>query len=167
MLNTTFAPNFGMIYRLTPDKMPHNEIVTVPIPGLSVGPDCNIYSTQEGFVTFFRESYETMQDSKNLDAHEDMNDDTNDFLTMLLTQTKESRVANIYRPLVYHPFIRAIHMSQYGWSEEGPVPDDLTAISWMDGTRGQLKLVTSEENLDKEKQLKIKFGKHSAACTST
>ena len=42
-------------------------------------------------------------------------------------------------------------MTQCGWFGEGPIPDYLTASSWMGDTHGQLKLITSEENLDREK----------------
>ena len=51
-------------------------------------------------------------------------------------------------------------------SGEGPVPCyDLTALSWMDGAHGQLKRITSEENLKKEEELAIALGKHLAAHT--
>ena len=35
----------------------------------------------------------------------------------------------------------------------------------MDGAHAQLQLITSEENLEKERELKISSNKQSAACT--
>ena len=40
----------------------------------------------------------------------------------------------------------------------GPVPDHLAAVSWMDGAHGQIKQITSEENLKKEAEIKIILG---------
>ena len=45
------------------------------------------------------------------------------------------------------------------------IPDNLTAISWMDGCHGQLKLITTEEVMNEEKNLNIISCKHSAART--
>lgn len=78
MINTTLtagdlsAPIFVIMYRLTPDEMPHNEIVIAPIPSLTVGSDHNICSTLGGFVTFVRGRYETKQDDENLEIYEDL-----------------------------------------------------------------------------------------------
>ena len=168
VLNTTFtagglaAPIFVIIYGLTADEMPCNEIVTVPIPGLTVGADRNVYCDKEGYVTFVRGNYECKdgeeQEQEDVELEGDLDDDNQ-------TYSKESQVARLYRTLVYHPFIRTIRMTQYGWSGEGEVLDDLTTVGWMDGAHGQLKLITDEENLEKEKKLKITSGKHSAART--
>ena len=54
-------------------------------------------------------------------------------------------------------------MTQYGWTGEGIVPDHLTIVFWIDGAHGQMKLITIEEKLDKERKLKINLGKF--CCT--
>ena len=46
------------------------------------------------------------------------------------------------------------------------IPDNLTAVSWMDGCHGQLKLTTTETVMKTEKKLKIVTCKHSAARTA-
>ena len=46
------------------------------------------------------------------------------------------------------------------------VPENLTAVSWMDGCHGQLKLTTSESVLKTKEKLKIITNKHSAARTA-
>ena len=48
----------------------------------------------------------------------------------------------------------------------GHIPDNLTAVSWMDGCHGQLKLITTEDVMKTEKELKIVSCKHSAARTA-
>ena len=58
-------------------------------------------------------------------------------------------------------------MSLYCWDGTGPVPDHLRAIAWMDGAHGQMKLITSEENLKEEEEMKITSTKHSAARTGS
>ena len=68
---------------------------------------------------------------------------------------------------VYHPFISNICQTQYDYNSQGPIPDTLQAVSWMDGANGQLKLITSEENILLEKELKITCRKHLAARTAT
>jgi hypothetical protein len=81
--------------------------------------------------------------------------------------SKESRVAKIYRTNVYHPFIQRIRKNHYDMeSDNNEIPDNLTAVSWMDGCHGQLKLITTEDILKKEKELKIVSCKHSAARTA-
>ena len=105
------------------------------------------------------DEHATEQDVINIDDHHQDNDNG--------AYSKESRVSKVYRTLVYHPFNKAVCMSQYGLSGKGEVPDHLTAVSWIDGidgTHGQLKSIASEKNLDKE-TLKIKSGKHSNART--
>ena len=46
------------------------------------------------------------------------------------------------------------------------VPDAYTAVSWMDGCHGQLSMITKENVLDFEKDMKIISNKHSAARTA-
>ena len=82
--------------------------------------------------------------------------------------SKEARVAKLYRDLVYYPFIKDIRVQNYNMSsaEDAEVPDNLTAVCWMDGCYGQLNLITRENVLDNEKLLKIICNKHSAARTA-
>ena len=62
MLNNTFtaggrvAPPFICVYRLSPDEMPSDEIVLVPIKGLVIGADQN-GSMDEGYICFIRGKY--------------------------------------------------------------------------------------------------------------
>ena len=81
------------------------------------------------------------------------------------TYSKESHVSKLYRELVYCPFIESIRTTQYGHESGAEIADHLTVASWMDGANGQLKLITSEECMDKEKKLKITSNKQSAART--
>ena len=172
VLNNTFtggglaAPIFAVIYGLTPDELPNgDDILTIPVPGLTVGADQNIYNTKEGYIVFVRGNHckDNFENHENENDNEIENDDEDDGPTY----SKEARVAKLYRTLVYQPFIRDIRMTQYGWSGEGPVPDDLEAVSWMDGAYAQLQQITAEENLDEEKDLKISSCKHSAARTGS
>ena len=80
--------------------------------------------------------------------------------------SKESRVAKIYREYVYYPFIERIRKNNYNMENTQNIPTNLTAVSWMDGCHGQLKLITTEDILNKEKDLKIVSCKHSAARTA-
>ena len=160
VLNSTFtagglaAPIFVVCYGLTLVDMPYNDIVVVPIPGLTVGADRNIYSTKEGFLVFVRGNYE---------ADDIQNDDERDEEAY----SKESRVAKLYRSLVYHPFIHDVRVTQYGMDPNSDkIPDHLQAVGWSDGAQGQIKLITDEDNLKKEHELKITCNKQSAARTA-
>ena len=161
VLNTTFtagglvAPIFVIVYGLTSNEMPYNELVCVPIPGLTVGGERNLYSKKEGYIVFVTGNY----------AGSNNDDSNNDTDTEKHTYSKESRVAGLYRKLVYHSFIRDIRMTQYEWDGNGPVPDYLRVISWMNGAHGQMTLITSEHNLKVEEELLITSAKHSAART--
>ena len=73
----------------------------------------------------------------------------------------------MYRDIVYYPFISKIRQSQYLHKNTDVIPDNLQVISWIDGAHVQLKLLTEEESLKKEKALKITICKHSAARTGT
>lgn len=46
------VPVFVVVYALGTDDMPHNDIVTVPIDGLTVAGDQNLYSVGNGWQTF-------------------------------------------------------------------------------------------------------------------
>lgn len=62
---------------------------------------------------------------------------------------------------MFHPFIRGIRITQYGWHGDGPVTTHFSAVSWMDEAHGQLKRITIEDNLKKEEELRIILGKYS------
>ena len=149
VLNTTFtagglsAPIFIVVYELTLEEMPKNDIVVLPIQGFTVGADRCIYSDKNGYVVFVRGNYKNDGQSDD-DINQENNDD-------IQTHSKESRVARLYRELVYHEFIHDIRTTQYGWSGVGPVPDHLTAVAWMDGAHRQHKLITSEDNSIKKR----------------
>ena len=84
-----------------------------------------------------------------------------------VTYSKESKIAKLYREEVFHPFIHNIRVTQYNMDpSSNEIPDDLRAVAWMDGAQGQIKLITDEENLQKENELKITCDKQSAARTA-
>ena len=173
-LNNTFtaggrcAPIFACVFGLKAEEMPHDEIVVCRVKGLVSG-SCVTGSMQEGFILFIRGKYETPEqrehEQNTSQSIEDATDIT-EYNNQLLS--KESRVAKIYREQVYYPFIRDIRTNDYDMSTSTTtIPSNLTAVSWMDGCHGQLKLTTSESVLDTEKNLKIITCKHSAARTAT
>lgn len=173
VLNTTFTAGglsvsiFVVIYSLIPKEMPKRDIVLVPIPGYSVGGDCDIYSRKEGYIVFVRGKFDMKKDNDQTSEIDNNDEELTANIDKLASDchSKESRVADCYRTLVYHPFIRDIRMTQYGCDGKGPVPMHLTAVSWMDGAFGKLKRITIEDNLKKEKELKITLDKHLAART--
>ena len=150
------APIFVAVYGMTPEEMPLDEVILVQVPGLTVAGEQDLYSCGEGYVCFVRGNFD-------FDNPESSNADTN--TSPLVTQSKESRVAHLYRTKVYHPFINQLRIRKYGMSESLTEPPHLRAVSWMDGASGQLKLITNEENLKTEAALKITCCKHSAART--
>ena len=82
---------------------------------------------------------------------------------LTIMPSKESCIAKLYRETVYCPFIMDIRKSQYNYDESEPIPDNLQVVLWMDVAHVQLKLLTDEESLKKESELKITVNKHSAA----
>lgn len=83
-------------------------------------------------------------------------------LTNASIHSKESIIANLYRSTVYRPFISKIHKTIYQFDESSEeIPEYLRAVSWQDGANVHIKLITSEENLKLECELKITTCKHS------
>ena len=167
VLNNTFtaggrsAPIFACIYGLSPIEMPGDEIVIQRVPGFVPASDIN-GSLEEGFILFVRGKY-------NPNEEEELNKDTDQSNTSEVKPKqpcKEARVAQIYREMVYYPLIRDVRVNYYNMDPTTKViPANLKAISWMDGCHGQLKLITEETVLDKEKELNIESNKHSPART--
>ena len=185
-INNTFtaggrvAPPFICVYGLSPDEMPGDEIVTIPIKGLVIGADQN-GSLDEGYICFIRGKYdpkngaEDTTQNENEDVSEHENEGNSQPSTChigpLPLPSKEARVAKLYRETVYYPFIHNIRTKHYRMdencpSEETEIPSNLTAVCWMDGCYGQLKLTTREDVLEKESKLKITCNKHSATRTA-
>ena len=164
VLNNTFtaggrsAPIFACIYGLSNIEMPGDEIVIRSIKGFVPASDIN-GSMEEGLVLFIRGKYNNPMDeddTNNIDPNE----------SNLNLPCKEARVAKIYREKIYYPLIKDIRVNHYNMDPNTEViPDNLRAISWMDGCHGQLKLITIEGVLDKEKNLNIVSDKHSPART--
>ena len=76
-------------------------------------------------------------------------------------------MAQIYREKVYYPFISHIRKTKYGYDGElEDLPGYLKCVSWMDGCNSQLRLITSETNMEKEKVRNIVCCKHSSARTA-
>ena len=156
VLNQTFtaggttAPTWITIYGFNELEMPFNDIVVIEVPGLcTAGDQC--LSQQIGYICFVRGKGEI---DTTPDLPETVEEDDDDHLSIL---SKESRVAKIYRERVYHPFITKLRQIYYNYeeNEDEPVPDWLTAVSWMDGANAQLKLMTTETCLEKEQKMKI------------
>ena len=136
VINSTFtaggltSPLFIVVYGFTAEELPSDDIVTVEIEGLTPGSDQDIYSSGKGFVTFVRGKYDPKSEDETSSMEEEDVETTED----VNPDSKEARVAEIYRKLVYHPFISQIRKTRYGWSGDlDDIPEYLRAISWMDG----------------------------------
>ena len=177
VLNNTFtgggqtAPLFVTVYGLSKEELPGDDMVTVPIMGLNAGSSQNSCD-EEGYICFVRGRNEKKDNNEKdnltiVDQEEQEHQKAIDesFSNFTPVPSKEARVAELYRCLVYHPFIRRMRMAHYGWSGEGEVPDNLRCVTWMDGASGQLKLNTKEDMLEVDELLKIWVCKHSAART--
>ena len=174
-LNNTFtaggrvAPAFVCVYGLTPDEMPDDEIILVPIDGLVIGSDQN-GSMDKGYICFIRGKYDGKKKMPEGDLVSEEND-IDEEESSDIHGSKEARVAQLYRNTIYYPFIHNIRTKHYkmpdttmsGGSE---VPTNLTAACWMDSCYGQLNLTTREDVLEKEAKMKIVCNKHSAARTA-
>ena len=90
------------------------------------------------------------------------NNNNNEEHTKLPEVSKEHCVASIYRSELYHPFIHQIRVKCYDMDPDGPIPDNLRAVGWMDGAISTLKHLTEEENMQIEDDLKISISKQSA-----
>ena len=165
VLNCTFtagglsSPLFVVVYGMSSEEMPNDETVTLEVPGLTVGGDIDIYSKGKGYITFVRGKEDNDDnDIPSEDQHDTQLDEV---------QSKEARIASLYRTLVYHPFIQHIRKVKYGFDTDSgeEIPEHLRAVGWMDGANGQLKEITKEERLKEEDELKISCTKHSAART--
>jgi hypothetical protein len=111
-------------------------------------------------------SSSTQSDDCESSSTQSGNSRDNDVECSVPVQSKEARVAKIYREEVYYPFIKQIRTNDYQMNEKESIPDNLTAVSWMDGCHGQLKLIMTEAVLKNKKKLKIISNKHSAARTA-
>ena len=109
---------------MTPEEMPLDEVILVQVPGLTVAGEQDLYSCGEGYVCFVRGNFD-------FDNPESSNADTN--TSPLVTQSKESRVAHLYRTKVYHPFINQLRIRKYGMSESLTEPPPISVLSagWM------------------------------------
>ena len=164
------APIFAVIYGLSAKEMPADEIVVCKIKSLVVASNMN-GNTQNGFLVFVRGSQDVVQVTTTSDdlPDEEVNQQNDDIsLDEIPTNSKDSKIAKIYREEVYYPFIQDIRKNYYDMPDlpDGEVPEAYTAVSWMDGCHGQLKLTTQENVLDDEKNKKIITCKHSAARTA-
>ena len=194
-LNNTFtaggrcAPIFATVSGLSITEMPCDDIVVSPVKGFVPGSGTN-GSLENGFICFVRGKYEPSNevDDNNTNNHnndnestvaevdsdvdeeneDNMQDENSDNLHDQFQHSKEARVAHLYRKLVYYPLIKDIRVQHYDMDPDAhEVPENLTAVSWMDGCYGQLKVITNEDLLKIEKDLKIICNKHNAGRTGT
>lgn len=130
VVNSTFtggglsSPLFVVVYGFTEEELPDDEIVTIKIPGLTVGSEQDVYSNGSGYIIFVCGKFEEADATDGEDI--DMNVDED------VTSTNSSReviISALYCELVYDPFIRHICMTHYGWSGDGEVPDLLKDTS--------------------------------------
>ena len=162
VINSTFtagglsAPIFVSVFGLSNEELLGTEdIITVEVPGLTVGSHQDVYSSGVGFLSFVRGS----------GSYDNAND--NDTNNEVQKYSKESKIAQLYREKVFYPFISHIRKTKYGFNGNlEDLPDYLRCVSWMDGCNSQLRLITSDDNMKKEKMRKIVCCKHSAARTA-
>ena len=176
VINSTFtagglsAPIFVAVYGLSNEEMPGTEIMTIEVPGLTVGSHQDVYSNGVGYLTFVKGSGEYNSNNEVEVSNSNLNRNNENTISANDTQrtfSKESRIAQLYREKVFYPFISHIRKTKYGYDGDlQSIPDYLQCVSWMDGCNSQLKLITSEENMEKEKMRKIVCCKHSAARTA-
>ena len=173
VINSTFtagglsAPIFVSVFGLSNEEMPGSDIITIEVPGLAVGSHQDVYSSGVGFLTFVRGSgsYGHQNDSDVNDELNCRNEEVDNVEERIFS--KESIVAQLYREMVYYPFISHIRKTRYGYDGAlEDLPDYLKCVSWMDGCNAQLRLITSETNMEKEKVRNIVCCKHSAARTA-
>ena len=176
VINSTFtaggvsAPIFVAIYGLSSTEMPGDSIITIEVPGLVAGSQSNLYSHGSGYVCFVRgikEPCAVINEDNDIPVTNDLSTGM-DASTNVMALSKESLVDELYRKKVYYPFIKKIRKEKYNFDDTtgNAIPEYLWAISWMDGCSSQLKLITSESNMQVENKLKITVCKHSAARTS-
>ena len=136
--------------------MSGNDIVVLPIKGLVATSEQN-GSEEKGYIVFIRGRFKTVEEHEQESEQSDTLPDATSSNKPLL---KEARVAQLYRQLVYYPFIRDIRL-KCGMNPDpkAVVPENLHAVSWMDGCLGQLHLITNETVLDAEALLKITTNK--------
>ena len=111
VINNTFtagglsSPLFVTVYGLTLEEMPGDEIVTIEVPGLTVGSNQDLYSKGKGFLTFVRGNYEDHDEVSERDHTSNENEED--------LPSKEARVAKIYQEKVFYPFIQHIRKVKY------------------------------------------------------
>ena len=121
--------------------MPHDDIVTCKVKGL--------------LHNFFRGKNDTGVTNTSSFDHSSNDNDENDKNNINHKNTdlpehssvsKEYCVASIYRSEVHCPFIHQIRVKCYEMDPDGPIPDSLQAVGWMDGATSPLKFLTEDEN---------------------
>ena len=90
----------------------------------------------EFFLMFVRGKSEKEDKNETVASSDSNNVEIND--DNLTTKSKEAHIGSLYHKLVYHPFLRHIRMTKYGWNPDTypEILDSLRAISWMDGANG-------------------------------
>ena len=168
------AALFIVVYGLSKEEMPENEIITLDISGLVSGGHQFVSCAEKGYISFVRGKIDEKGNVEEDDDHNEIITDTDELISEDdkddgRTVSKEARLTKIYRDLVYYPFIDNIRKDTYGWDgqmdDDGNVPDYLTAVGWMDGANGQMSLITSEECLKEDDKRGIRICKHCAART--
>jgi hypothetical protein len=158
-LNNTFsaggrcAPIFACVFGLSAIEMPKDDIVICKVKGLVASAETS-GTNKEGFIIFIRGKYENTDGVDSASCDNDTSTTTTTDTPIQINNqstsftntydqsgmSKESRVAKIYRELVYYPFIEDIRINDYDMDPKvKKIPSNLTAVSWMDGCHGQLK----------------------------
>ena len=169
------AALFIVVYGLSKEEMPENEIITLDISGLVSGGHQFVSCAEKGYISFVRGK---IDEKGNVVEEDDDHDGISTATDELIsdndeddrrTISKEARLTKIYRDLVYYPFVSKIRQDTYGWDgqmdDHSNVPDYLTAVGWMDGANGQMSLITSEECLKEDDKRRIRICKHCAGRT--
>ena len=140
-------------------------------PLLTVGSIQDIYSRVKSFISFIRgnnllNDASVISEDINYVQSSQQNNKENTLLPSVKL-SEELLQTEKYQHCVYHPFIceiREIWYIFHGPDDEWP--DELTAVSWFDGCVSQLRPLLTESNLQKEKQMKIIYCKHSVTWTT-
>lgn len=116
----------------------------LPVPGLCIGGGVTPGAQPVGYICFVQGGSETEAG----------------------TQSGERQFCSWYRTAIMRPFVQA-NRANLGHVDGTPVPDDFTAVTWMDGAALPIAAVVDELSLEVEALLKIIVCKHCAASSAT
>ena len=133
------APFFLTITGCSRREVAHESgMVVMKVPGLCMGADSDVRATFVGYIVFLCSDV-VGGEQKNFEYY------TNE---------------------VFLPWVKQLRIAFCDHTEGLPIPDELTAVSHLDGGGPQLKAITDPAQLELEAKLKLLRAKHSAAATA-